>query len=161
MKKLFFICIVLAGFLYSCTSHDPDAKQSTHKEEIKPDTYFQYSIWWAFVNRVFDGDLKVSTMKANGDIGLGSFDFMDGEMVMLDGVAYRIREDGVVSVGADDDEIVYANAAFFDEDGSFQIDETTDFTKFKEAIDASLPSHNYFYDCGFIWHSVIVRHLFS
>ena len=118
MKNLTFIIIAFVVIFYSCENHknhenDTDEKHATQKVEIKPDTYFHYSIWHAFVNKVFYADLKVSTLKANGDIGLGSFDFLDGEMVMLDGIPYRIREDGEITVGADDDEIVYANAAIF------------------------------------------------
>jgi len=38
---------------------------------------------------------------------------LDGEMVMVDGTPYRIREDGTVSEGTDDDKLVYANAVHF------------------------------------------------
>lgn len=148
MFKNLVILIALSLALYSCKNDTKQENTFVEKEEVaevRPDTYFHYSIWWAFVNKVFDGDLKVSTLKANGDIGLGSFDLLDGEMVMLDGVPYRITEDGVVSIGADDDEIVYANAAFFEEDGSFPINEEVDFEQFREAINKDLPSHNFFY----------------
>jgi len=150
MRKFTFIAAILALFFYSCQNHekherDDDPNHFVEQEEAKPDTYFHYSIWHAFVNKVFDADLKVSTLKANGDIGLGSFDFLDGEMVMLDGIPYRIREDGEITVGADDDEIVYANAAFFNQDGSFPINESVDYDKFRTAINAELPSLNLFY----------------
>ena len=150
MKKiiLYFSCLTIS--FYACENHekhnrDTDESHTVHEEKVKHDTYFHYSIWHAFVNKVFDADLKVRTLKANGDIGLGSYDFLDGEMVMLDGIPYIIREDGEVSIGAADDEIVYANAAFFDEDGSFPINETVDFEKFRAAINAHLPTLNLFY----------------
>jgi acetolactate decarboxylase len=119
-----------------------NAQENANNEK---DTYFQYSIWWAFVNKVFDGDLKVKTLKQKGDIGLGSFDFLDGEMVMLKGIPYRITEDGMVSVGLDDQEIVYANATFFEEDGSFTIQEPVNFDGLRANINENLPSHNFFY----------------
>ncbi len=149
MIKTLTTLILLAILVFSCEnreekSNDQDDSNSTTLVE-KPDTFFHYSIWHAFVNKVFDADLKVSTLKANGDIGLGSFDFLDGEMVMLDGIPYRIREDGEISVGSDDDEIVYANAAFFDEDGSFPISEPIDYDTFRAAINTHLPSLNLFY----------------
>ncbi len=109
------------------------------------DTFFHYSIWWAFVNKVFDGDLTVKDLKANGDVGLGSFDFLDGEMIMVDGVPYRITEDGKVSIGADEDQIVYANAAFFDADKQFEMPGPNDYDAFRQRLNPALPSLNYFY----------------
>jgi len=152
MKKLAFILCSFSILYSSCDNHEKPhnttesiGSSDNLSAEIKPDTYFQYSIWWAFVNKVFDGDLKVSTLKTKGDIGLGSFDFLDGEMVMVDGIPYRIRENGEISAGADDDEVVYANAVFFDEDGSFMINETINFDSLRSKINQNLPSHNFFY----------------
>ena len=123
-----------------------DAKRGeAHVQELKSDKFYQYSIWWAFVNKVFDGDLKVNELKKHGDIGLGSFDFLDGELVMLDGIPYRIREDGEISVGEDNDEIVYANATFFDEDGVFKLENPSDYTSFQAQLDSLMPNENYFY----------------
>ena len=84
MKKITFILLYFSLFFYSCENHekhnsDSDDLLAVHEEVVKPDTYFHYSIWHAFVNKVFNADLKVSTLKANSDIGLGSFDFLDGE----------------------------------------------------------------------------------
>jgi len=110
-----------------------------------PDVFYQYSIWFAFVNKIFDGDLKVSKLKSKGDIGLGSFDFLEGELVMLDGVAYMIPESGEVRIGEDHEEIVYADATFFDEDGSFSMEGPTDFESFKAALDGEMKSPHYFY----------------
>ena len=147
MIKLTFILTFFTIIFFSCNTQQPDkdVQQNEQTIEVRNDTYFHYSIWHAFVNKVFEADLKVSELKANGDIGLGSFDLLDGEMVMLDGVPYRIREDGEVSVGVDNDEIVYANAAFFDKDGAFPIEEAVDYDKFRAAANAHLPSHNLFY----------------
>jgi len=150
MKYFTFILLSLPLFMNSCENRenphrDDDDLQQAAEVKAKPDTYFHYSIWHAFVNKVFDADLKVSELKANGDIGLGSFDLLDGEMVMLDGIPYRIREDGEVSIGEDNDEIVYANAAFFNQDGSFKIDETVDYGAFRAICNENLPSLNLFY----------------
>lgn len=108
-------------------------------------TFYQYSVWFAFVNKVFDGDLTVEELKKHGDIGLGSFDFLDGELVMLDGVAYRIREDGEISEGTGMDQIVYADAAFFNQDGNFSINKTIAFEDLAGLLDEKKKSAHYFY----------------
>lgn len=113
----------------------------------KSDTYYHYSIWWAFVNKVFDADLSVAELKTKGDTGLGSFNLLDGEMVMVDGIAYRVREDGSISEGADTDKIVYANAGFFEEDMQTELtsEGVMDIEQLKSVLTAALPSTNFFY----------------
>jgi acetolactate decarboxylase len=150
--NFFIMRIITISFilfcLFSCTQNNDKEEKHAPTNELqtaKPDTYYQYSIWWAFVNKVFDGDLTVSELKQRGDIGLGSFDFLDGEMVMLDGIPYRIRENGEITEGKDEEEIVYANAAFFENDESIIIPEPVNSEGLRNAINFGLPSHNYFY----------------
>jgi len=84
----------------------------------RQETFYHDSIWGTFVNKVFEGNLNVSELKTHGDVGLVSYNFLDGEMVMLDGVPCKIAEDGNVTIANGDELIVYANPAFFDEDAS-------------------------------------------
>lgn len=153
MTKLYYISLSIL-FLMSCNNKSNEASKLliedatvVVEEQVKTqsDVFYQYSIWFAFVNKVFDGDLKVSELKTKGDIGLGSFDFLDGELVMLDGVPYRIRENGEISVGQDDDEVVYSDATFFNEDGKFKINGPIDYVSFKEKLNIEMKSKHYFY----------------
>lgn len=146
----FFCGIVLLSFGCKETGPEIEKKPIPTTEDTpiaKNDTYYHYSIWWAFVNKVFDADLSVETLKANGDTGLGSFNRLDGEMVMIDGVAYRVREDGTISEGADNDTIVYANAAFFEEEMSFEVleNDSLNVEKLQHRILQEVPSRNFFY----------------
>jgi len=45
---------------------------------------------------VYDGHVTLAQLGARGDFGIGTFDRLDGEMVLLDGVFYKIRADGRV-----------------------------------------------------------------
>jgi len=38
----------------------------------------------------------VGQIKGHGDFGLGTFNYLDGEMVILDGVVYQVRYGGRV-----------------------------------------------------------------
>jgi acetolactate decarboxylase len=135
--------------MISCKQgNDAKPKDEVSKTEfVKNDTYYHYSIWWAFVNKVFDADLSVAELKTKGDTGLGSFNLLDGEMVMIDGVAYRVREDGVISEGSDEDKIVYANAAFFNEDmlAELKTEAPMNIELLKASLTEKLPSKNFFY----------------
>jgi len=115
--------------------------------EEKSDTFYHYSVWYAFVNKIFDGNLTAKELKTKGDIGLGSYDRLDGELIMLDGVLYRATEDGKVTEAKDADKIVYANAAFFDTEKSFTIDKVDNYASLRTKINEQLPSKNLFYAC--------------
>lgn len=54
----------------------------------KPSLYV-YSTLDALMAGVYDGDLTVSELSAKGDFGLATFNHLDGEMIMLDGVCMR------------------------------------------------------------------------
>ncbi len=109
------------------------------------DSFYQYSIWWAFVNKIFEGDLSAKELKAKGDIGLGSYNLLDGELIMLDGVLYQATEDGKVHKPEDDKRIVYANAAFFNQDYSYDLPEVESYDDLRAFINEKLPSKNFFY----------------
>ncbi len=44
----------------------------------------------------YEGSVPVGQLPALGDIGLGTFDALDGEMVLLDGVVYQVPASGKV-----------------------------------------------------------------
>lgn len=154
MKLIFKLAVLIlaTGVLLSCQNKTEKTESANIIIDEIPsinddaqDTFYQYSIWFAFVNKVFDGNLTVKELKLHGDVGLGSFDFLDGELVMLDGIAYRIRENGEISVGKDDDQIVYADAAFFDKEDGFSIEESIKFVDLASKLDAKKKSPHYFY----------------
>lgn len=57
---------------------------------------FQVSTSGALVEGVNDGCVTVGDLRRHGDFGVGTFDGLDGEMVLLDGRCYQARGDGDV-----------------------------------------------------------------
>ena len=55
---------------------------------------FQVSLMAALLDGVYDGDATVGQLLERGDFGLGTFNALDGEMVILDSVAHRLRSGG-------------------------------------------------------------------
>src|SRR5438132_7080236 len=51
----------------------------------------------ALVEGIYEQKIPFTEVKKHGDFGLGTFDHLDGEMVMLDGQIYQITSDGRVS----------------------------------------------------------------
>lgn len=55
---------------------------------------FQTSTVQALLAGAFDGDVTLGELLDNGDLGLGTLDGLDGELIVLDGQAWKARVDG-------------------------------------------------------------------
>jgi acetolactate decarboxylase len=58
---------------------------------------YQRSTIGALLAGVFDGDETVGELLQHGDFGLGTFNALDGELVVLDGSGYRVTSDGTAA----------------------------------------------------------------
>ena len=76
---------------------------------------FQVSLLQALSLGDYHGTVTIDELKKQGDIGLGTFDGLDGEMIMLDGIIYKAAGDGSVSV-IDDGTTPFANVSFAKDD---------------------------------------------
>ncbi|OIW34835.1 alpha-acetolactate decarboxylase [Coniochaeta ligniaria NRRL 30616] len=58
---------------------------------------FQYSIITALMDGVASNGLPIATLLSHGNHGLGTFRYMRGEMIILDGKLYQMKSDGTVT----------------------------------------------------------------
>jgi acetolactate decarboxylase len=63
---------------------------------------FQTSTLEALLHGAYQGDVTVAELARRGDLGLGTFDALDGELIAVDGVVYRAAADGSVTPAAPD-----------------------------------------------------------
>ena len=66
--------------------------------DLEHHTIYQVSTSGALVQGVYQGCVSVADLKRYGDFGLGTFDGLDGEGIMLDGTCWQARGDGSVRV---------------------------------------------------------------
>src|SRR5580698_4852941 len=71
-------------------------------------TLFQVSTSAALVEGIYQGAVRVSRLLQHGDFGVGTFVDLDGEMVVLDGICYRISATGSITPVEGDRLIPYA-----------------------------------------------------
>ena len=55
---------------------------------------FQTSTMGALPDGVYKGNVSIRELRRHGDFGLGTFNSLNGEMLVLDGVCYQLRGDG-------------------------------------------------------------------
>jgi acetolactate decarboxylase len=64
--------------------------------EHEPHVLFQASTIGALLEGAYDGDVTFAELAEHGDLGLGTLNGLDGEMIALDGRFYRADVDGNV-----------------------------------------------------------------
>jgi acetolactate decarboxylase len=109
------------------------------------DTLVQVSTIDALLGGLYDGTMAIGELRTYGDFGIGTFHRLNGEMVMVDGVVYRVRGDGGVEIVADTDTTPFAAVTFFETEMRREIPAGTDFLAFQQWLDTLLPNPNLFY----------------
>lgn len=99
----------------------------------------------ALVEGIYQQKIPFSEIKQHGDFGLGTFDHLDGEMVMLDGEIYQITSDGAAAPVADDTLTPFSCVTFFQPISHDHLEGECDYRDFLEWLLSLLPSPNIFY----------------
>ena len=115
------------------------------EKKAQKNILFQYSTFSALGAGVFDGDLTVGKFKEHGDFGIGTFNYLDGEMVLLDGKMYRITEGGKPLNAGPKMNIPFGMVAAFESDRTQAIGKEMGQDDLKSFLDGLLPSKNVFY----------------
>ena len=80
------------------------------------DELFQTALLQSLMQGEYDGVITVKELKTYGDTGIGTFQGVNGELIMLDGKVYQALWDGSVKIASDDETVPFANVTFFDAD---------------------------------------------
>ena len=112
--------------------------------DIGSDTLYQVNSFSHFSEGNYEGFYSYSDILEKGDFGIGTFDQLNGEMVLLDGEAYRIEANGDAIKVDDNETAPVATFCHFDDDLVFEI-QNLDLDMLKAEIDSRLPNLNLFY----------------
>lgn len=77
--------------------HVESLRRAELHREREPHILFQASTIGALLDGAFDGDLHFAELAEHGDLGLGTLNALDGEMVALDGRFYRADVEGRIN----------------------------------------------------------------
>lgn len=98
---------------YAFTS---DIQSQTLQVSAQRGALFQVSTYNTLQAGDYNGETTLQDLRAHGDFGLGTFDALNGEMVLLNGTFYQIKSDGTVSVANDSMKTPFADVTFFEPD---------------------------------------------
>lgn len=139
---LFCSALFLAA---GCNNAPPASATNDPDTGKRPHEFYHYSMWSALVNKVFDGDLTVKEARTKGDIGLGTYNGIDGELILIDGVLYQALSTGEIRLADDTMHIPYLNATFFEKDLSFALNGRLNYDSLRKLVQTHFPSRNFFY----------------
>ena len=104
--------------------------------EQNKDVLYQVSLLQGLTNGDYYGSVPVTELKKHGDTGIGTFNKLNGELIMLDGGVYRAAGDGSVETVADEETIPFSVVAFMNPDESKELTEIPDFDALQKQLDA-------------------------
>lgn len=108
------------------------------------DTLYQLSTLGALQQGLFQPALTIGELKAYGDFGLGTFEGLDGEMV-VDGTVFQVPFSGKARAARSGQQTPFAAVTFFEADKRFRVTREVDLVGLGAAVDRRLGSLDYFY----------------
>ena len=98
----------------------------------------------ALLAGVYDGEMSCGELLGHGDFGIGTFDHLDGEMVVLDGTIYQVKIDGRVYQPSKNLKTPFAGVCFFASDQEVTLEPGRNYDDLKALLDEILPNQNLF-----------------
>ncbi len=108
-------------------------------------TLFQVSTIDALMDGAYEGQVSLAQLARHGDLGIGTFQGLDGEMVALDGRFYQVKADGRAYAADPALKTPFANVVRFAPQRVLALRGTMSLEDLCQAIDQALPSPNLFY----------------
>lgn len=100
----------------------------------------------ALVEGIYEQNIPFSEIKKHGDFGLGTFNDLDGEMMMFDGLIYRIGSDGKANQITDDEICTpFSCVTFFQPSSEDELAKELSYEEFLIWLKELMPSPNLFY----------------
>ena len=133
MKKCLLILVLcVTATLGGCTSNN------------RPHRISQIATIDALLGGVYDGHITCRELLKHGNFGIGTFDRLDGEMLVLDGKLYQIKADGRVYTPDIGITTPFATVCDFQADQSQPLEPGQDFKAVTQWLDRLAPNQNVF-----------------
>jgi acetolactate decarboxylase len=108
-------------------------------------TLYQVSTATALVEGIYQGAVRVGILREHGDLGLGTFENLDGEMVVVDGQFFQVRADGSVRECDDDMLSPFAVVTRFAPEAAVTLAQCPDLSHLTGRFDSLRHSDNVFF----------------
>ena len=108
----------------------------------RPNRLFQTSTMAAILDAVYDGDVSVADLLRHGDFGVGTFDALDGEMIISEGIVRQFRSEGQANEVHETQRTPFACVTRFLPEDTFSLVQPLDKTDFESLINERIGNPN-------------------
>ena len=107
----------------------------------------QVALLQSLAQGYFGGTVTAGQLRTLGDTGIGTFEGLNGEMIVLDGIVYQALGSGQVVVAPDTEIIPFSNVTFFDKDISVKLSNIADKASLEKVLNQTVQENgvNSFY----------------
>jgi len=137
-KNYFLLLIVLISVSAALLFYD---NPSPSEEDI----LFQVSTFKDLSAGHYEGIISSGNLKMHGDVGIGTFDGLDGEMIELNGYIYQAKSDRSVLLANNSDMIPFAMVTDFNPDKILVVNKSMNYKELQQYLNTTIPSKNLFY----------------
>ncbi|MDO4496907.1 MAG: acetolactate decarboxylase [Bacteroidales bacterium] len=124
--------LLLTGSLFSLTACDSENNDPPFKPDS--DTLYQIGTLSGLYEAKYDGLITVNELRKYGDCGLGTFDKINGEMVVLNDTVYQCLWDGSVVVADAATTVPFADVTTFNGDLTFTVPACENMAQLTQAL---------------------------
>jgi acetolactate decarboxylase len=135
---LTFLAILLYLSISACS------KVETASPEAR-DVLYQVSTINSLMAGNYDGIKSIKEVSTKGDLGIGTFDTLDGEMVMIEGIVYKAKADGSVEKSDVNVTLPFTAVTYFDNDLSQEAGQIQNLDELKAFLDKLIVKKDRFY----------------
>jgi acetolactate decarboxylase len=153
MKILAEICLLLSTLVFGCRDSQRAAptvmepaivgasasEASADPSSQNGDELVQFSLLAALAAGDYGGGAPLGEVLKYGDFGVGTFDRLDGEMILLDGEIFQVVASGEVVRRDAQGETPFATVTFFEADGAIDHVSAGSLTELDQTLDRRVP----------------------
>ena len=109
---------------------------------MQPNTIFQVATLDSIIAGNYDGYYHIKDLPKEANLGLGTFENLDGEMTLIDGKYYQLKADGKAYVPDENVGTPFTSVANFKPTKEFQLPKTMSMKEFTAYLDKEMPEAN-------------------
>jgi acetolactate decarboxylase len=121
------------------------ADHGIHHDAERARTLYQTSTMSALVDGIYDGSMTIAQLLEHGNFGVGTFNHLDGEMIVNEGVCFHLFSSGEARIASPEDLTPFAAVTTFEAEMTFDVKTPTSRADLIAQIDDRLSSENLFY----------------
>jgi acetolactate decarboxylase len=109
------------------------------------DVVWQVSTLDALMAGIYDGEVLLGDVGTHGDFGIGTYQGLNGEMVLVEGRFHQVLADGSVRIPDVENRTPFAAVTFFEKDLQAGLEAGMDYPAVQKLGDGMIPTSNLIY----------------